>query len=49
MSRLVAVFASNVGITNRISIAEEDLWTCIIAAFACATGVAIGFAVAAFI
>jgi hypothetical protein len=38
MAKLVTVFAGNIGITNRFSIAEEDLWTCIIAAFACATG-----------
>jgi hypothetical protein len=49
MTKLVAAFAGNVGITNRILIAEEDLWTCIIAAFACATGVAAGFALAALI
>jgi hypothetical protein len=47
MTKLVTAFAGNVGITNRLSIAEEDLWTCIIAAFACATGVAAGFALAA--
>jgi hypothetical protein len=49
MTKLVAVFAGNIGVTNRISIAEEDLWTCIVAAFACATGVAAGFALAALI
>jgi len=49
MSRLVTVFAGNIGRTNRISIAEEDLWTCIVAAFACATGVAAGFALATLI
>lgn len=49
MTKLVTAFAGNVGITNRISIAEEDLWICIIAAFACATGAAAGFALAALI
>ena len=49
MAKLVTAFAGNIGITNRFSIAEEDLWTCIIAAFACATGIAAGFALAAFI
>jgi len=49
MTKLVAVFAGNVGITNWIAIAEEDLWTCILATFACATGIAAGFALAALI
>jgi hypothetical protein len=49
MSRLVGVFAGNVGITNRIWLTEEDLWTYIIATLACATGIAAGFALAALI
>jgi hypothetical protein len=47
MAKLVAVFAGHVGITGRIS--KEDLWTCIVATVACATGVAVGFALAALI
>jgi hypothetical protein len=47
MSKLVAVFAGNVGITNWIWLTEEQLWTYIIATFACATGIAAGFALAA--
>jgi hypothetical protein len=39
MAKLVAVFAGNVGITNRIWLTEEDLWTYIIATLACATGI----------
>jgi hypothetical protein len=46
MSKLVAAFAGNVGITNRTWLTEEHLWTYIIATFACATGIAAGFALA---
>jgi len=46
MAKLVAAFADNVGITDRIWLTEENLWIYIIATFACATGIAAGFAVA---
>jgi len=49
MAKLVGVFAGNVGIANRTWLAEEDLWTYIIATLACATGIAAGFALAALI
>jgi hypothetical protein len=49
MAKLVGVFAGNVGITNRIWLAEKELWTYIIATLACATGIAAGFALAALI
>ena len=46
MAKLVAAFADNVGITNRIWLTEENLWIYIIATFACTTGIAAGFALA---
>jgi hypothetical protein len=49
MTKLVSVFAGHVGATTRFPMHEDDLWTCIIAVMACATGIAAGFALAAFV
>ena len=49
MTKLVSVFAGHVGVASRLPMSEDDLWTCIIGVMACATGIAAGFALAAFI
>ena len=49
MTKLVAVFAGPVAVANRFSLKEDDVWMGIIAAMACAAGIAAGFALAAFV
>jgi len=49
MAKLVAVFADPVVVTSRFSLKEDDLWLGIIGAMACAAGIAVGFALAAFV
>jgi hypothetical protein len=49
MTRFGAIFAGYVRWTTAFSVTEDDLWIWIVAALACATGIAAGYALDALI